>query len=85
MLRKYCLAVAAKDCSIMVSYTTEREGTADSGMHTAVMDCVACKDDADRLRYMLEAAKHPAPTHKTCEQLVHTLSLIHISEPTRPY
>ena len=74
MLRKYCLAVAAKDCSIMVSYTTEREGTADSGMHTAVMDCVACKDDADRLRCMLEPAEHQAgsPTHGPCEQPVHT-------------
>jgi hypothetical protein len=55
VLRKYCLSVAAKDCSIIVSYSV-LEGEADSTaevLQTPVMDCLACAHDAARFRDML--------------------------------
>lgn len=72
ILRRYCLAVAAKDCSIIVSYTTQCEAAAAPSMQRPVMDCDACKNDADRLRCMLEPAKNQAPADKGGERLVHT-------------
>lgn len=71
-LRKYCLAVAAKDCSIIISFTVETGEIGDDVMQTPVIDCHACKNDADKLRNVLEPSKHQAATDKGVMEPVHT-------------
>jgi hypothetical protein len=51
-LRKYCLAVAAKDCSIMVSYAMQSPSAnadAASMRASAVSQCQGCKQSVEKL------------------------------------
>jgi Inositol-pentakisphosphate 2-kinase len=73
VLRKYLLSVAAKDCSIIVSYTVAESAGEDASdvLQTPVMDCHACVNDADKLRDMLHSWKKQAGTDHRVEGPCH--------------
>jgi hypothetical protein len=75
VLQKYCLAVAAKDCSIMLSYSAQSEdGQVEptGAIPEHVMDCRACKHDATKLLNVLNPSQHRGDTCLREQALIHT-------------
>lgn len=72
VLHSHCLAVAAKDCSIVLSYTIKDSARERECRQSLVMDCNACKCDADRFWNMLAPTKYQAGSVKRLPQLDHS-------------